>query len=388
MLLGFGLQAQIAQTLVSQGAGTSAGVSNLSLQSNSTGDVNYLATGDDGDFVIYSNGGTESFRLSDNDFSILFPGTRHLFASGTANADRMVISHSPGFAEWGLNYKDDVDAFNFAQTFASTAPALHVRVGSGNIGIGNENPTQRLEITAPGNNGIRITGNDTGDTRLGISNGGGNHFIFDDDSDGHALDIESANDLNFNAGGTSERMSISGTTGDVNIFNDIDVTGEVRFGSVEALRDGGAFTIEVDGSLLPEVNKGGDIGTATLAWDDVFADSYTNVAFTSGTNKNVRTLNKGLNEIMALNTVSFQQEKDVTGQVRTGIDPAQLVQIIPEAVPTKQVIRNEDGSETVIDIPATGINYDALIPVLIKGMQDQQEIIKALEARISELEQN
>lgn len=315
-------------------------------------------------------------------------GPRYMFTSGTTNADKSIITHSPAFSDWGLNYKDDVDAFNFAQNLTTTAPALHIRVGTGNIGIGNEAPTQRLEVSAPGSNGIKITGTDSGDTRLWITNGGGNHFLFDDDSDGHALDIESANDLNFNAGGSTERMSISGTTGDVNIFNDIDVTGEVRFGSVEALRDGGAFTIEVDGNMFPDAHKTNDLGSAALAWDDVFADSYTNVAFTSGTNKNVNTLDKGLNEVMALNTLSFQQEKDATGQVRTGIDPAQLVQIIPEAVPTKQVVRNEDGSETVIDIPATGINYDALIPVLIKGMQDQQGIIKALEARIAEIEQN
>lgn len=315
-------------------------------------------------------------------------GPRYMFTSGTTNADKTVLTHSPAFAAWGLNYKDDVDAFNFAQNLTTTAPALHIGVGTGNIGIGNEAPGQKLDVSAPGSNGIKITGTDSGDTRLWITNGGGNHFLFDDDSDGHALDIESASDLNFNAGGPTERMSISGTTGDVNIFNDIDVTGEVRFGSVEALRDGGAFTIEVDGNMFPDAHKVNDLGSAALAWDDVFADSYTNVAFTSGTNKNVNTLNKGLNEVMALNTLSFQQEKDATGQVRTGIDPAQLVQIIPEAVPTKQVVRNEDGSETVIDIPATGINYDALIPVLIKGMQDQQEIIQALEARISELEQN
>ena len=34
-----------------------------------------------------------------------------LFESGTGNADRMVLAHSPAFAEWGLAYQDVGDRF-------------------------------------------------------------------------------------------------------------------------------------------------------------------------------------------------------------------------------------------------------------------------------------
>jgi hypothetical protein len=54
--------------------------------------------------------------------SIRFPATSganspmmEMFASGTGNADRMVIAHSPPFPNWGLQYQDNGDRFNFLE---------------------------------------------------------------------------------------------------------------------------------------------------------------------------------------------------------------------------------------------------------------------------------
>jgi hypothetical protein len=84
---------------------------------------------------------------------------------------------------------------------------------TGNVGIGTGTaaPAARLELQFTGRNGLLIDGSNTGDAFIQIENGGGDHFIFDDDSDGHSLDIESAGELNFNTGGPVERMSLSAT---------------------------------------------------------------------------------------------------------------------------------------------------------------------------------
>ncbi len=37
----------------------------------------------------------------------------NMFQSGTTNPDRMVITHSPGFTDWGLQYRDSDDSFHF-----------------------------------------------------------------------------------------------------------------------------------------------------------------------------------------------------------------------------------------------------------------------------------
>jgi hypothetical protein len=56
-----------------------------------------------------------------------------------------------------------------------------------------------------------LQGTGTNDLAMRMNFGSGSHYIFDDADDAHALEIESANDLNFNAGGPVQRMSILGS---------------------------------------------------------------------------------------------------------------------------------------------------------------------------------
>jgi hypothetical protein len=67
--------------------------------------------------------------------SIRFPATTNasnvpmieMFSSGTQNADRMVIAHSPSYPNWGLQYQDSSDVFNF---LSGGTPVLSVELGS------------------------------------------------------------------------------------------------------------------------------------------------------------------------------------------------------------------------------------------------------------------
>ncbi len=85
---------------------------------------------------------------------------------------------------------------------------LYVDNSANRVGIGTNTPAANLEVDVVGTGGILIDGNNTGDVRLSIENGGGTHYIFDDDTQGHDLVIESANDLNFNTNGPNQKMTI------------------------------------------------------------------------------------------------------------------------------------------------------------------------------------
>ncbi|MCU0359178.1 MAG: tail fiber domain-containing protein, partial [Bacteroidia bacterium] len=102
------------------------------------------------DFAI-GNGTIEKFNISgtegDVEFtddlgSITFPaavGTNsamiNMFASGTTNADRMVIAHSPGFQGWGLQYQDANDRFIF---LGNSNPVLMADLASLNVAVGSQ----------------------------------------------------------------------------------------------------------------------------------------------------------------------------------------------------------------------------------------------------------
>jgi hypothetical protein len=66
-----------------------------------------------------------------------------LFESGVANPDRMVIAHSPAYLDWGLQYQDAPDKFNF---LAAGTPVMTVDLGTRRVGIGTNSPGYPLHV--------------------------------------------------------------------------------------------------------------------------------------------------------------------------------------------------------------------------------------------------
>ena len=96
-----------------------------------------------------------NLALRDGASSIQFPVVSgasspmiNLFPSGTGNANRMVLAHSPAFANWGLQYQDVSDQFDF---LAGGSPVMTVALGSRSVGVGTANPQVPLHIFSPYN---------------------------------------------------------------------------------------------------------------------------------------------------------------------------------------------------------------------------------------------
>jgi trimeric autotransporter adhesin len=71
------------------------------------------------------------------------PVMNYMFKTGSSNADRMVVAHSPAFPTWGLQYQDATDQFNF---IGSGINKMVIELGSGQVGIGMV-PTTQLELS-------------------------------------------------------------------------------------------------------------------------------------------------------------------------------------------------------------------------------------------------
>jgi hypothetical protein len=55
-----------------------------------------------------------------------------MFATGTENPNRMVIAHSPAFTNFGLQYNDAADRFDFLSAGTSI---FNVSLGSSSVGV-------------------------------------------------------------------------------------------------------------------------------------------------------------------------------------------------------------------------------------------------------------
>jgi trimeric autotransporter adhesin len=66
-----------------------------------------------------------------------------MFESGTGNADRMVIAHSPGFLNYGLQYQDASDKFNF---LSAGLPVQTVDLTNLRVGVNTSSPNSTLHV--------------------------------------------------------------------------------------------------------------------------------------------------------------------------------------------------------------------------------------------------
>ncbi|MBL7942427.1 MAG: hypothetical protein JNM00_06660 [Flavobacteriales bacterium] len=104
-----------------------------------TNEEERMRLGQDGDLII-----------SDDEMSITYGNTTganapmiQMFASGTSNADRMVIGHSASNPLLGVHYSDSNDKFSFRD---GTAHVLSVDLPNRFVGIGTYDPAHKLSV--------------------------------------------------------------------------------------------------------------------------------------------------------------------------------------------------------------------------------------------------
>ncbi len=92
--------------------------------------------------------------------------------------------------------------------------------------------------------------------------------------------------------------------------------------------------------------------------------------------ENIQSLGYGLPELMRLRPVSWTWIDQTQKQLPIGLIAQDIEGVIPELV-----LRDPDPTKPL------GLNYMGLLPVIIKAIQEQQDIITTLDARVKALEQ-
>lgn len=152
-----------------------SGTGNLGIGINTPSNIFAIGNGVLEKFNISSTNGSMNFL--DDQASITFPATGaaplpmiQMFASGTLNSSRMVISHSAAYPTYGLQYDDTNDRFNF---LGNGSQALTVDLAGLKVGVGTYTPQAQLEVV--------------GETRISGASG----KIFFKDQTGSAFTYES-----------------------------------------------------------------------------------------------------------------------------------------------------------------------------------------------------
>jgi len=111
--------------------------------------------------------------------------------------------------------------------------------------------------------------------------------------------------------------------------------------------------------------------------------------------ENFKDFNNALDKLSQLDIQTYNFKKELceklnlTNKLQFGFTAQNLENIFPSMIKTSDHhIPDENGNLTNETINIKAVNYNQLIPVLIKGMQEQQELIENLQKKVDELEKN
>ncbi|MBG9375174.1 tail fiber domain-containing protein [Panacibacter sp. DH6] len=287
-----------------------------------------------------------------------------------------------------------VDAGGGVSVGSSAIPPANGLYVSGNAGIGTTLPEGNLHVlrgsagavTANSNAPLVIENSTNNYINLLTPSASERGILFGDNlnaADGGIIYVGTSNTLQFRTNGNITRMSLS-DAGNLDIAG-----GTLSFGSVETLADAGANTISANSTFVPSTDNVRDLGTSLLRWNEVWAVDGTINTSDLRDKKNVEELKYGLKEIMQLRPVKFQWNSataSVSGD-KFGVIAQEIQKVLPQVVRDYEYkINEETGAREKVPAARMGVMYADIIPVLIKGMQEQQKIINELQERLVKVE--
>jgi hypothetical protein len=259
-------------------------------------------------------------------------------------------------------YLDDTNNTYAFYSYPLVAPIMSLAYVSGHVGIGTTDPSSgKLTIDGGNATGVWITTNSgNGVSATSISGTG----VAGYSTSGPAVNGYSTNASGVKAGSTSSfglhATSVSGTGVYGFSSNGYGVAGY------------STSNYAVYGKSIS--NYAGYFEGNVYVTGNLTAANFPNSS-DARLKENVQSLGYGLPELMRLRPVSWSWIDQTQKQLPMGLIAQDVDEVIPELV-----LRDPDPTRPL------GLNYMGLLPVMIKAMQEQQDIITALKAENTSLD--
>jgi hypothetical protein len=266
-----------------------------------------------------------------------------------------------------------------------------VVLSNANTGIGTSAPQRKLHVfngsyggSSPNANSHFILENSTHNyLSILAPSASEKGIIFGDElneNDGGIFYSGAANGLQFRTNGNVTRMALS-NAGNLSI----DGT-TISFGSAEQFSDGGSSAIASNSDLLPLTDNTRRLGNSTTRWTEVWSVDGTINTSDAREKENIRALGYGLKEIMQLKPAMFNWKNRASEGDKIGLMAQDLQKVLPEVVRAWEYRQDaENGEKKKVQAVRLGVMYADMVPVLVKGMQEQQAIIEALKKENEDL---
>jgi hypothetical protein len=180
--------------------------------------------------------------------------------------------------------------------------------------------------------------------------------------------------------------------GTTNPLESLHVNGNVRIDDIlrigtETIEDTGSNQLSFNAGLFPDQDGAFNLGNSSFRWNAVWSQDGTINTSDRREKENIKDLNYGLKEVLQLDPVRFQWKNNPQQGEKLGLIAQDLLKVIPEVVKTHEFVSvDEEGMLQKKELDRLGVYYSDLIPVLIKAVQEQQEIIQKQQTKIKTLE--
>ncbi len=297
------------------------------------------------DNFLVGNSGTVQFANT-------VPVMNYMFKTGTINADRMVIAHSPSNPTWGLQYQDATDQFNF---LGGGTNRMTIELGTGQVGIGTATPVTKLHIYEP----------NTANVNLRVA----------------SFNTSYEPGIELIKTGAGADWKIFNSTG--NIFTLTRATDDF----VAAPTDYYEWGVT---AYRPAIDITNSLGLSTQRWTTVYASVGAINTSDARDKENINDLNYGLKEVMKLRPVSYTWKENPQWGKKIGFIAQEVQPVLGEVVQvgdikSKTPEKDADGASAKPASDKLGIYYSDIIPVTVKAIQEQQQIIINQQKQIEEL---
>jgi len=329
------------------------GIGNAALYSSTTGDYNTA----NGIQALYLNTvGNNNTAIGKT--ALLF---NEIGSKNTAIGANSLYSNTGGDFNTSIGYFSNVGSENLTN---ATAIGAYAEVGQSNSlvlgSIAGENGA-----TSDVNVGIGTT---TPDTKLEVQG-----------SNGVTSRLTSATgtDVNFDFKRTGSDWRIHNTAG-LLLFGQ---SGDDLATVTDVLRLGG-------GSVTPADDNNVTLGNSSLRWTNVFAVNGTIQTSDQNLKKDISGLNYGLETVMKMNPVTFRwKDGNIdNSQQHIGFLAQDLQKVLPEIVVDHEWKETSEGNQKEWQpTDKLGVNYAEITPVLVKAIQEQQQVIDELKNQNTEL---
>ena len=326
--------------------GLEVGIGATVLVAQSSGNIGINSTAPEERLTVYHDGDAALFRNQDYSVSVYTTTPRIRFGTDTAYAGYMEIG-----AYASIN---NLDTKNRDFKLFSTAvnPILYAQEDTGNVGIGTDNPLEKLDVYG----GSAYVRNIGGTSRIEVGAGqNSNQYAY----------IDFIGDTTYTDYGL---RLLRGNDGE-NSWSELVHRGTGTF--YLHAKDAGSISLRTQDTDRVRIDSSGNVGINSTAptekLDVVGTVKATDFNTTSDQNlkTNIQTIENPLDKIVQIRGVNFEWKEN--NKPSAGVIAQEVEKVLPQLV-------NGEDTKTV--------NYNGLIGLLIEAVKAQQEEINMLKERL------